>query len=170
MKTTVFTIIVIAGIIFSGYSCKHTSVKEKPGVSKIENEDSSGLYLIGRNIITEVIVKPDTLGDPWEVEKIKNYNGTVMYRDLFKNIYDKKIIVCDILTGKPLDVSEVKKVSGEFDNDLSRIGKLQFVEDWYFNPSTNKIIKKLKSASFAYEFKRGENLPVAYKALFKLNM
>jgi hypothetical protein len=170
MKQSAFTLIIITGILFSNYSCKHNSVKVEPVSSKTETIDTTGLFLIGSNIITEVIVKPDSLGDPWEIEKVKNFNGTLMFKDLFENIYNKKITVCDIITGKPLDISEVKKIAKEFGNDNSKIGKLQFLEDWYYSPSTNRIIKKLKSTSFAYEFRREQNLPVVYKALFKLNM
>jgi hypothetical protein len=170
MKSSAFTLIIITGILIFNYSCKQNTAKVEPVQPKTESADTAGLYLIAKDIITEVIVKPDTLGDPWEVEKVKNFNGTLMYKDLFENIYSKKIIVCDILTGKPLDISEVKKIAREFGNDNSKIGKLQFLEDWYFNPSTNKLIKKLKSTSFAYEFQREQNLPVVYKALFKLNM
>jgi hypothetical protein len=170
MKASAFTLIIITCILSLTYSCKQNTAKVEQVTPKTESTDTAGLYLIGKDIITEVVVKPDTLGDPWEIEKVKNFNGTLMYKDLFENIYNKKIIVCDILTGKPLDVSEVKKIAMEFGNDYSKIGKLQFLEDWYFNPSTNKIVKKLKSTSFAYEFKREPNLPVVYKALFKLNM
>ena len=141
-------------------SCKHANKKDDtkaiPGTSeaKVSNETGSDLIVVAKDIITEVIVKPDTLGDPWEVEKVKNYNGKQMLSHLIENIYSKKLTVYDIQTGKPLNPEDVKKTAKEFGSDISKIGKLQFLEDWYFNPYTDKIIKKIKSVSFAYEFKR----------------
>jgi hypothetical protein len=176
MKKLVITLIAITGMLVLVSSCKNMNKKESTksastGSEKITStEVSSDLIVIGKDIVTEVIVKPDTLGDPWEVEKVKNYTGTRMLTNLFENIYSKKLTVYDIMTGKPLDPEAVRKIEKEFGSDLSRIGKLQFLEDWYFNPSTNKIIKKIKSVSFAYELKRGSGLPVGYKALFSLNM
>jgi hypothetical protein len=157
-------------------SCKNTTTKEtvKPVTSiseaKTFTEVGADLIVVAKDIITEVIVKPDTLGDPWEVEKVKNYDGKQMLSHLFENIYNKKLSVYDIFTGKPLDPAAVKKIEKEFGSDLSKVGKLQFLEDWYFNTATDKIIKKIKSVSFAYEFKRESGLPIGYKALFKLNL
>jgi len=176
MKKLVITLITITGMLVLVSSCKNTNKKEntKSATTSSEkiasNEVSSDLIVVGKDIVTEVIVKPDTLGDPWEVEKVKNYNGKQMLSHLFENIHNNKLTVYDILTGKPLDAEAIRKTEKEFGMDLSKIGKVQFLEDWYFNPSTNSIIKKIKSVSFAYEFKRGGGLPVGYKALFKVNM
>jgi hypothetical protein len=174
MKKSIFDLIIISGMLIFIVSCNSTTRKEpvkSVGTSEIKtsNEIGAGLIVIARDIITEVIVKPDSLGDPWEVEKVKNYDGKQMLTHLFENIYNKKLSVYDIFTGKPLDPSAVKKIENEFGSDLSKVGKLQFLEDWYFNPATDKIIKKIKSVSFAYEFKRESGLPAGYKALFKLN-
>lgn len=175
MKKLPIGLIIISGILTFVISCKSTPTKEtvRPvaGISEARTttEVSNDLIVVAKDIITEVIVKPDTLGDPWEVEKVKNYDGKQMLANLFENINNKKLIVYDIFTGKPLDPAAVKKIEKEFGSDLSKVGKLQFLEDWYFNPATNKIIKKIKSVSFAYEFKREKGLPPGYKALFKLN-
>ena len=176
MKKSVFNLIIISGMLIFIVSCNSTTrkepVKSVTSTSEIKTSDGIGadLIVIAKDIITEVIVKPDSLGDPWEVEKVKNYDGKQMLTYLFENIYNKKLSVYDIFTGKPLDPSAVKKIENEFGSDLSKVGKLQFLEDWYFNPATDKIIKKIKSVSFAYEFKREKGLPVGYKALFKLNI
>jgi len=176
MKKSLIGFIIISGVFIFVVSCKSTPTKETvkpvPGISetKTSSEVNAGLIVVAKDIITEVIVKPDTLDDPWEVEKVKNYDGKQMLTNLLENIYNKKLIVYDIFTGKPLDPAAVRKIEKEFGSDLSKVGKLQFQEDWYFNPATDKIIKKIKSVSFAYEFKREKGLPVGYKALFKLNI
>ena len=87
---------------------------------------------------------------------------------LFENIYNQKVIVYDHYTEKPLTPDDVRKIEKEYDADIARIGKLQFLEDWYFNPVTSKIIKKIKSVTFAYSIQRDSGLPPGYKALFKL--
>jgi len=176
MKNLICTLIIALGMLILIVSCKHANKRDDTkaiaGTSEVmaSKEASSDLIVVAKDIITEVIVKPDTLGDPWEVEKVKNYNGKQMLSQLFDNIYSKKLTVYDIQTGKPLDPAVVRKTEKEFGSDISKIGKIQFLEDWYFNPSTNKIIKKIKSVSFAYEYIRSDGLPVGYKALFRLNI
>jgi hypothetical protein len=151
-------------------SCKNTTVKESTNTGTLSSGVNPDLIVVANDIITEVIVKPDTLGDPWEVEKVKNFNGNLMFTNLFENIYSKKVTVFDNLTGAPLDPADVRKMEKEIGSDLTKIAKIQFLEDWYFNPSTNKLIKKIKSASFGYESSKEEGLQVRYKALFKLNI
>jgi hypothetical protein len=169
MKKLIWILFLIPCLIIS-ISCKNKTGREGMQSASGSNEITSNNLLIGKDIITEVILNPDTLGDPWEVEKIKNFNGKLLYPRLFEDIYSKKITVYDAFTGKPLTPEEVKKTENEFGGDISRIGKLQFLEDWYFDLSTGKIIKKLKSVTFAYTVKRDEGLPPGYKALFKLNV
>lgn len=168
MKRSVSMMMLIFGILSINVACKNGNVKDVTGTGSFSV--SPELILVANDIITEVIVRPDSLGDPWEIEKVKNFNGKQMYTDLLRNIYDKKVIVYDILTGDPLDPGDVKEMEKEFGSDVTKIAKIQFLEDWYFNPSTSKIIKRIKSASFGYESYIDENLPVRYKALFRLNI
>jgi hypothetical protein len=170
MKNVLFTLIILTGMLILNISCKNRNAKEPTKEVTMSKDASSDLIVVARDIITEVIVKQDSLGDPWEFEKVKNYNGGKMFSKLFENISDKKVTVYNNLTGDPLSPDEVKKIEKEIGSDLSRIAKLQFQEDWYFDPVSNKIIKKLKSASFGYMSLKEETGPVRYKALFKLKI
>ncbi len=167
MKKNVLSLILISGILLVGFSCKNRTVKEGQKSSE-SNEISSSLLLIGKDIITEVILYPDSLGDPWELEKVKNFNGKLLYSRLFDDIYSKKVTVYDVFTDKPLTPEDVKKSVNEINGDISKIGKLQFQEDWYFDPSTGSIVKKIKSVTFACTIIRDPGLPRGYKGLFKI--
>jgi hypothetical protein len=170
MKSIIGTLIIVTGLIVMNFSCKNTTPKEPLKAATGGYEAPAGLILVANDIISEIIVKPDSLEDPWEMEKVKSFNGNQMFTLLFENIYNKKVVVYDYLSGKPLDPEDVRKMEKEIGTDLSRIAKIQFLEDWYFDPSTSKIIKRLKSASFGYQTSKEEGLPVRYRALFKLKM
>jgi hypothetical protein len=131
---------------------------------------ADGLVLIGKDIISEVVVRPDTLGDPWEIDKVKGFNGIPMFTTLFERIYDEKLTVYDCLNEEMLTPTEVRKLEKEFNSDLSRIGKLQFLEDWYFDPATNGIVKKIRSVSLGYVVDRTGGLPPGYFPLFRVKM
>jgi hypothetical protein len=170
MKKISFALILLSGMLILNLSCKNGKSKEIPKEVKETSNTEQGLIIVGKDIITEVIVKHDSLGDPWELEKVKNYNGSQMITRLFENIIGEQTTVYNNLTENPLSPEEVKKMKKEIGSDLSRIAKLQFLEDWYFNPVTNKFVKKLKSVSFGYTSSKEEGEPVRYKALFKLKV
>jgi len=156
-------------MIITAISCKENH-KEHKTVQAYETFDtiSSELIIIGKDIITEVILKPESSGDPWELEKIKGFNGEPMFINLLEKIKQDKIKVYDCITGEILTPSEAKKILKETGSDISKIAKIQFTEDWYFNPATNELIKKVKSMSFGYELEREQGLPHAYKPLFRI--
>jgi len=127
----------------------------------------AGCITVAKNIVTEIIVRPDSLGDPWEIEKVAGYNGSEMVNDIFSSIYQGKLIAKDYHTGKPLKIENVKDFERDFTN-RSRIGKLSFTEDWYYNPITFSMTKKVKSMAFGYELLNNEGKVFGYKAVFSV--
>lgn len=144
---------------------KETSL---PSLPAGEAPSTEGSIKIGSDIITDVYLKPDPAGDPWELEKIKGFNGEPMFLNIIEKINRDAIKVFDCITGEVLTQKDIRKILRETGSDISGIGKIQFTEDWYFNPSTNEIIKKVKSVSLGYELKRGDGLPPAYLPYFQV--
>jgi hypothetical protein len=168
MQRENFVPVLMIFILVTINSCKNET---KPGLVKsgdLTISENPGLIAVAKNIITDIIVKPDSTGDPWEVEKVQGYDGKKMYEKLFDNIYNKKLIVYDCLTGKPLSPGDIKKIEKDYGSDRSKIGKIQFSEDWYFDPQTNQIRKEIKSVSFGYEIMQEKGLPNRYKPLFQI--
>jgi hypothetical protein len=171
MKQPAIITVLLSVILVLGFSCKTgTGENSSKTGGKKEEPAAEGLSIIGKDIITEVIVRPDTLGDPWEVEKVRGFEGTAMFRTLFDRIYNGELTVYDCILDEPLKADDVRRIEKDFNSDMSRIAKLQFLEDWYFDPATNGIVKKAKSVAFGYEVKRGSELPTGYVALFRVKM
>jgi hypothetical protein len=144
---------------------------KEPGIGKITKISTlidTGLIVVAKDIITEVIVNPVPDVDPWEAEKIQGYNGKAMIDKLFDDIYSKRLTVYDFQSGSELTPKEVKKLEEGFSYDRSRIGKIQFIEDWYFDPKTDAIKKDIKSVIFGSELKETSGDIYGYKALFQL--
>jgi hypothetical protein len=136
----------------------------------VSPESASGAVLIARDIITEVIVRPDPEGDPWEMEKVAGFSGEPLYDGIFSRIYDGSLTVFDYHTGEPLLPGDVKKIESEFRNDRSMIGKLSFTEDWYYFPAENRLEKRAKSVSFGYELYNNMGKVYGYKAAFRADL
>jgi hypothetical protein len=131
---------------------------------------SSGAVLIAGDIVTEVIIRPDPDGDPWEIEKVAGYRGEPLVVNIFNRIYDGTLTVYDYHSGEVLSAAEVKEIESEFSNDRNRIGKLSFTEDWYYNPSENSLQKRAKSVTFGYELYNNLGKVYAYKAAFRADL
>jgi len=126
--------------------------------------------LIARDIVTDVIIRPDPDGDPWETEKVEGYKGDEFVNGIFSRIYDGTLTVYDYHSGEALEASDVRKLEKEFDNDRSKIGKLSFREDWYYSPSSNSLQKMTKSVTLGYELYNNFGKVYAYRAAFRADL
>lgn len=129
-----------------------------------------GAVLIASDIVTEVIIRPDPEGDPWETEKVSGYNGEPMVDNIFSRVYDGSLTVYDYHSGEPLTREDVKKIEEEFENDRAKIGKLSFTEDWYYYPGENRLEKRAKSVTFGYELYNNLGKVYAYRAAFRADL
>ena len=94
---------VITAILLFAVSCKNASKKNVPQSDLSVPANLERLIVIGKNIITEVIVKPDTAGDPWEVEKVRGFDGKEMFTDLLEKLYKRNLRAYDCFTDEVLD-------------------------------------------------------------------
>ena len=166
-KVTVFVFLSFT-IFFLFISCKNSAEKKSNTVASEAPTDTTALMLISRDIITDIVLKPDTLGDPWEVEKVKGFSGDRMFRTLLESIYSEKITAFDCRNEETLQPAKIKDLEKEFGSDLSRIGKVQFVEDWYFDTNKSSIVKKVKSVAFGYSTPGSGDVLVRYNAFFRI--
>lgn len=150
--------------------------REKGGKSPAETKPvagqglPTGAVLIATDIVTEVVIRPDPEGDPWETEKVAGYNGAPMVEGIFSRIYDGSLTVYDYHSGEPLTRDDVRKIEGEFKNDRTKIGKLSFTEDWYYFPEENRLEKRAKSVTFGYELYNNLGKVYAYRAAFRADL
>ncbi len=154
------------------------SGKESPAANQLSDgperpagaDIPAGAVLIASNIVTEVIIKPDPEGDPWEIEKVAGYQGEVLVANIFDRVYDGTLTVYDYHSGEPLSAAEVKDIEKEFSNDRTKIGKLSFTEDWFFDPATFTVVKRSKSITFGYELYNNLGRVYAYRAAFRADL
>lgn len=167
MKYLVTTALFSLIIAFMGCRNNNSLVKNE-AINVPAPGDVSKMIPVAKDIISEIIVKPVSTDDPWELEKVKGFSGEAMFLNLLNKIREGKIRVYDCISGEMLSEEEAKKILDEKGSDVSKIAKLQFTEDWYFNPETNEIFKKVKSVSLGYESLRAGGLPPAYLPYFQV--
>jgi hypothetical protein len=167
MKRIVYLLIIT---IIISVSCKERNTGHKTTPSPVSHEAPADAVPVANDIVTEIIIKPDTEGDPWDIEKVSGYTGSDFIDDIFKKIYDGSMTVYDYHSGEALSVSDVRKIENEFGNDRSKIGKLSFTEDWYYYPSANRLEKRTRSVTFGYELYNNLGKVYAYQAAFRADL
>lgn len=151
-------------------SCNERRSEQKTVSAPLAEDVPEGAVLIASGIVTEVIIRPDPDGDPWEIEKVAGYNGEAMVNSIFERVYDGTLTVYDYHSGDVLTANDVKKIESEFKNDRTRIGKLSFTEDWYYRPAGNTLEKRARSVVFGYELYNNLGKVYAYRAAFRADL
>jgi hypothetical protein len=151
-------------------SCNDRRSEQKTSTASLTEDVPGGAVIIARDIVTEVIIRPDPEGDPWEIEKVAGYNGEAMVNSIFERVYDGTLTVYDYHSGEALTAKDVKKIEAEFNNDRTKIGKLSFTEDWYYSPAANTLEKKARSVVFGYELYNNLGKVYAYRAAFRADL
>lgn len=149
-------------------SCKENNESGTQQLQKTISISDTSLVVVATDIITEVVVKQKPGGDPWELEKVQGYNGNIMIDKIFDDIYETRLKVYEYHSGLELTANDVKLIEKDFNSDRSLIGKIQFTEDWYFDPQTDAIVKDIKSIVFGVELKEESGNVYGYKALFQV--
>lgn len=145
------------------------NTREKTQIKTVEN-DSLQMYMIADTIIYDVIIKNAYPENAWAERCIKNLNRTELVDQLFDAVYNEKAIAYDFFSGKKLKPSDLKKIERDDDFNRAKIGKLQFTERWYYNPSDLVLQKKIISIVLGYELSGNDGQIIGYKPAFKINM
>lgn len=107
--------------------------------------------LLASPIIYDVLVKNPDLEDTWASEKIESFQKDNFVNMIFEAIYNGKVKAYNYHTGNEMTLKEIRALENSEEFDRSKIGKIQFEEDWYFNEKEFILIKKTKSIILAYE-------------------
>ncbi len=155
-----FLLVIIIGI---SLSCKQEVVVEKT------DQISPELIKVADNIIYDVVVKAET-DDQWELEKVAGFSGSEMINDLFESLYSGELKARDYHSGKELASGDIRKIENRPGFERSNIGRIQFTEDWYYNPAKKEIEKKVRQIVFGYKTDTEDRLGVGYMAAFEILM
>ncbi|MEZ5011132.1 MAG: hypothetical protein R2744_05760 [Bacteroidales bacterium] len=89
---------------------------------------------------------------------------------IFDRIYEGSVDVYDYFTGEKLDISDVRKMEKQDGFGRENIGKIQFTENWYFDPASLDIRKEVVSIVPGYAYLAGDSTIISYRAAFRLDI
>lgn len=158
-----FVVIALASLLIS---CRQ---EQKPPEIAAVIPAADNRVQVAEGIIYDVIVKPQSEDDEWENERLAGYNGSAMIDQVFERIYEGSAEVYDYFSGEKLNPSDIRKMEKQEGYGRENIAKIQFTENWYFDPETLEIEKEIISIVPGYEYRSGDGL-ISYRAAFKLDL
>lgn len=161
------TLIIVLFITFLT-TCKQQSREPSvTGSAKAFTDTSlSDYYKIAESIRYDVVIEnPDTL-DEWTETRLKGLEREKLIDEIFKAVYSGKVKAYNYYTDKKMSVKQVKEIEKQAESEGTDVAKVQFLEDWYFDPETFNLYKKVHYIMLAYEILDDKGKVRNYKAGF----
>jgi len=109
------------------------------------------LQPIAESIRYDVVIKNPDSDNEWTETCLKGLDRKKLVDEVYKAIYTGKIKAYDYYTDDPISVKQVKKIEKHAESDGAEVAKVQFLEDWFFDPVTFNFYKKVHFIMLAYE-------------------
>jgi len=125
---------------------------------------------VAEKIVYDVIIKNANPYDTWTTECLSGLDRKTFVDDLFRAIYEGKLTAVDFDTGEELSSGKVKNLEEEIRKVRSRIAKMQFTEDWYFDTLSLTMHKAVRSIVLGYEVYDEAGEVRGYKPVFRIDL
>jgi len=122
---------------------------------------------VADSIVYDVIVRDIDGEDPWEAERLQTFSQDTFVNYLFQQLYAGKYKAYHFETGKQLSAKEIRAIESQPGYNRSRVSKLQFNEQWYFD-STGVLNKRVNGITLGLEAYSSQGTFKGHKALFRV--
>lgn len=107
--------------------------------------------IIARPVTYDVVVKNHNPNDAWREECLSSLDLQALIKIVFDAAYAGQITAYNYRTEEPMTIDELRDFEKDSTHRRDRIGKVQFVEDWYFDAEKFQFGKRVKALMLAYE-------------------
>jgi len=166
MKTNICIILCILCLTF-------LSCGQKKGIDEAQHTDTlsvvgASLTPLASTITYDVVIRNPDPSDTWTTECLQHLDLTGFINYIYDGVYAGKIQPVDYHSGELLTVKNVEAMEKKYPR--SQIGKVQFVEEWFYDANVMRIVKRVKSVMLAYELYDLEGKITGYRAGFVANL
>lgn len=158
-------LILIAGILITG--CKHEWEKEEKHT--IENDSIKGSFVsVADSISYGVVIRNRDESNEWQKKWLSQFDRKEFIDFIFDAVYSGKLKPYDYFDDEPLPIEEIRQLEKKEEFNRSKIGKIQFREKWYLDPTNLKMVKEVHSVMLAYEVYKDDGGFRGYKPAFRV--
>jgi hypothetical protein len=161
----------LTGLLFGFLVSCNSGNKEPKHAEKTTDQSLKGKgILIADPIIYDVVVLNPDPEDRWTSEKLEKLNKEDLVDLIFQAIEEGKVTAYNYHTEEKMSMKDIRTLEKTEEFNKSKIGKIQFVENWYFDEKNMKMTKVVKSIMLAYEVYDQFGKVRGYKAAFRIDL
>ena len=175
----ILTITLIVSIISTGCHKNTSAIKTKPDTIVVYDTQTvyvptipdSSAILVADSITYAVLIKNPNPDDEFTNEFLKKVYRKKLINLLLQNIYNHKLTAYsyfDWIEHRHIayTIDSVKKLIKSI--GINRIGKIEFVERWYYDPQKNAFYKQVLEMTLGYERYSDDGRVKNYGPVFKI--
>lgn len=142
---------------------------EKSSVSRISEKTTApdSAFVLTDSLTYGVATHPSENVDSLESAEFNKFLQGDLIDYLFTEIYSGRLKTYDFFTEKELSIEEVKDMEKSEGFHRSKVGKVQFNEQWFVDKKGN-LLKRVNSMTLGVERYSKQGTFVGYNALFKI--
>lgn len=164
MKRSVNLILAISIASFLGISCNNQGENDKKEVeTKVRKGsfygtdlNSSNAVVLADTIAYDVTIKNPDPDDNWIEQDIGRMDEEALANIILNAIYNGRLTAYDYRLNEPMTIDQVKELESEYSRD--KVGRMRFIEEWYFDEEKLQFGKRVNTIMLAYEKHNSEGI------------
>ncbi|MFO7922753.1 MAG: hypothetical protein R6U58_03605 [Bacteroidales bacterium] len=148
IKIPAATIITVSILSLSLYGCGERIPEQK---APVVPRTPLNIAIIADTMTYDVVIKNPNPDDLWTEESLSNLKRDALIDLIFDAIYSKNLVPYDFFSKKALSVKDIKRLEDDPEFSRENIGKIQFLEEWYFDEENLRMEKRVNSITLGYE-------------------
>jgi hypothetical protein len=125
---------------------------------------------VANQIVYDVIIKNPDPKDEWTEQCLMGLKREELVDFIFKGLYDERFKAYDIFNDQPISQRRIRKMEADGEFSREQVSKIQFVEDWYLDPESHSMFKRVTEVRLGLEHFDGFGMHLGHNPLFKVRM
>lgn len=159
-----FNLILVFFVVVFSISCnnKPQEKEEQPEIEVKKGSfygtdfNSSNAVVLADTITYDVTIKNPDPEDNWTEDDIGRMDEEALANIVINAIYNGRLTAYNYSTNEPMTIEQVKELESEYSRD--RVGRMRFIEEWYFDEEKLEFGKRVNTIMLAYEKLNSEGI------------
>ncbi|NVO11360.1 MAG: hypothetical protein HXX16_15470 [Bacteroidales bacterium] len=143
-------------------SCKNNTTEVAKTTDKITTINANTL---ADSLVYGIVTHASENIDPYENDRFKSFLQDKLISSIFEKLYEGRLKAYDFFSDKELSIKEIREIEKAKGFNRSKVGKVQFNEQWYFDKS-GVLNKRVNSMTLGIESYSNQGSFTGYNALF----
>lgn len=164
MNRPLLTILLLSSLL---WGCKNERERQYAKYDTVNIESMS--VVIADTITYDIVVKNTDPFDEWTQQCLNSFNRQDLVDILFAAVYSGNIKAYNYSDDSVMSIEEIKAIEKLDDFSRDKIGKMQFIEEWYFDEKNFIFGKRVNAIMIAYE-RYSSDGTIRYNPVFKVRL